>query len=389
MVFQNETIVHLFLKQIRTRIKKGLLLVVVLSLALIFQNCSDSGELVVDEFSSLTEVQDIKSEINDRVNREVRSSSGGDITRANLSCGINDVDPRDVADIDFDSLIENRMGAAAKSWSSNRSKAIKTFKLCSSLENSPYNLKTAITTDYGAPVWIVSDVDRVIHLTETLWIRRSHRVIDGRGANITIKDYGLQIKEVTDIIIHNIGIKYMKYPYSLCVDDLQDPSTCCVAGGDPDNDWPDGQDGINVRNADRVWIDHVVILGVPDEAISVTALQSPTGKNRTTISHSKILNRRNPVCADGLSEGHGIIIGCALSDNPNDNCLNTEVSVIRNYFEVDNRTPYIWGGAKAHAVNNRVEKPSDWFAGAKQAGRLYSGANWYNAATDTHPPKNI
>jgi pectate lyase len=66
------------------------------------------------------------------------------------------------------------------------------------------------TLRYGVsqeePLWIIFDKDMVINLKEELFMN-SHKTIDGRGQNIQIADGPcVTIRNVSNIIIHNIYI---------------------------------------------------------------------------------------------------------------------------------------------------------------------------------------
>ncbi|KAJ6724603.1 PECTATE LYASE 18-RELATED [Salix viminalis] len=141
------------------------------------------------------------------------------------------------------------------------------------------------TLRYGViqeePLWIIFDQDMVINLKEELVVN-SHKTIDGRGHNIQIADGPcITIRNVSNIIIHNIYIHG-------CV-----PGQSAMVRDSTKHYGPrsksDG-DGISIFAGRDVWIDHCTLANCHDGLIdAVVGSTSITVSNNYMFNHDEVM----------------------------------------------------------------------------------------------------
>ncbi|XP_022753041.1 putative pectate lyase 21 [Durio zibethinus] len=169
------------------------------------------------------------------------------------------------------------------------------------LQPTPGTLRHAATQE--EPLWIIFDHDMVISLREQLLIN-SDKTIDGRGYDIQIA-HGpcITLRNVSNIIIHNIYIHDCIPSGSTVWDPL--PQFAISGGSDGD--------GISIFASRDVWIDHCTLANCYDGLIDATY-----GSTSITISNNYMLHH-NEVMLMGHSDEF-------LDDK------NMQVTIAFNYF---------------------------------------------------------
>ena len=183
------------------------------------------------------------------------------------------------------------------------------------------------------PTWIVFDVSGSINLGSAIRLR-SNTTIDGRGQEITIRGYGLQLRRIENIVLHNLRFD---------------------SGTD---------DAIMVRdNTHHVWIDHVSLSGFGDGLIDIT-----NAATDVTVSWCEL-------------SGHDKVM--LISANPGDSQdVDIRVTLHLNYFhDTVQRHPRMrWG--RIHSFNNYITDWSSYGAGASQRCQFLSERNIYEASSN-------
>ncbi|KAK7374498.1 hypothetical protein VNO80_07928 [Phaseolus coccineus] len=157
-------------------------------------------------------------------------------------------------------------------------------------DDDPINPKPG-TLRFGViqkePLWIVFARSMIIKLNYELLIS-SDKTIDGRGANVVIKDgSGLTMQFVNNVIIHGLRIQNIK----------------SMPGGTIRDSWnhigvrtkADG-DAVSVFGSSNIWIDHLSLSDCEDGLVDV--IQGSTG---ITISNCH-MTKHNDVMLFGASD---------------------------------------------------------------------------------------
>jgi pectate lyase len=190
----------------------------------------------------------------------------------------------------------------------------------------------------AASLWITFDGPGVIELVDNIR-PLSNKTIDGRGTDVSVRNYGLEIIGQQNFVIHNVEFV-----------------------GDPDVDVPgDAGDAITLRQGTHtVWIDHCTFSSYTDGLIDVI-----DGATDVTISWSHFRNQDKVM-----------LLG---SENDPDAGPGMRVTLHHNWFDHTNsyHPRARWG--MVHTFNNLLDAWRYYGAGPTQDVRLYSEANIYLA----------
>jgi len=131
------------------------------------------------------------------------------------------------------------------------------------------------------PLWIIFQRDMVIQLKEQLFMN-SYKTIDGRGANVHIANRAcITVEHVTHIIIHGIHIH-----------DCKPAGNAMVRDSPGHYEWrsmSDG-DGISIRGASNIWVDHCSLSSCTDGLIDATLGSTAiTLSNNFMTHHDKVM----------------------------------------------------------------------------------------------------
>ncbi len=178
--------------------------------------------------------------------------------------------------------------------------------------------------------WVFFNVSGNINLKSPLEIK-SYTTIDGRGQEITIKNYGLVISKISNVVILNIKIR-------------------------------DGYDDAIkiINNAENIWIDSVELSNFKDGLIDITL-----GARDISISKSKF-------------EDHdkGMLIG---ADELDIGDKYIRVTLYENFFDsIGGRTPRLRYG-KVHMFNNYIYNWDFEAVTSQSLGEIYSENNIFEA----------
>ncbi|PNT58700.1 hypothetical protein POPTR_001G367800v4 [Populus trichocarpa] len=206
------------------------------------------------------------------------------------------------------------------------------------------------TLRYGViqeePLWIIFDKDMVINLKEELFMN-SHKTIDGRGQNIQIADGPcVTIRNVSNIIIHNIYIHG------------------CVPGGnvvvrDSTNHHglrgkSDG-DGISIFAARDVWIDHCTLANCRDGLIdAVFGSTSITISNNYMFNHNEVMLMGH---SDDFIDDKNMLVTIAFNFF-GENLVQRMPRCRHGYFHIVNNIYTGWekyaiGGSASPTINSK------------------------------------
>ncbi|XP_027358994.1 pectate lyase-like [Abrus precatorius] len=149
------------------------------------------------------------------------------------------------------------------------------------------------TLRYGVvlkgPVWIIFQRSMVITLKQELMVS-SDKTIDGRGANVQIRDgAGITLQFVSNVIIHGIRIKNILSKEGGMIKDSYNHIGLRTRS--------DG-DAISIFTASNLWIDHVSLSNCADGLIDVIQ-----GSTAITISNCH-MTKHNDVMLFGANDQH-------------------------------------------------------------------------------------
>ncbi|CAJ1946921.1 unnamed protein product [Sphenostylis stenocarpa] len=149
----------------------------------------------------------------------------------------------------------------------------------------PGTLRFAVTQQ--GPLWIIFAHSMIINLKQELLIS-SDKTIDGRGANVQIRDgAGLTIQYVNNVIIHGIRIKnIVPKEGGLIKDSYNHISLRTRSDGD----------AISIFGASNIWIDHISLSNSADGLVDVIQ-----GSTAITISNCH-MTKHNNVMLFGASD---------------------------------------------------------------------------------------
>ncbi|XP_054794827.1 pectate lyase-like [Prosopis cineraria] len=137
------------------------------------------------------------------------------------------------------------------------------------------------------PLWIIFSRSMVIKLKEELMVS-SDKTIDGRGANVQIRNGGgITLQFVNNVIIHNLRIRNIKPKAGGTIRDSVDHISVRTRS--------DG-DAIGLFGATNIWIDHISLANAEDGLIDVIM-----GSTGVTVSNCH-LTRHNDVMLFGGGE---------------------------------------------------------------------------------------
>jgi pectate lyase len=201
-------------------------------------------------------------------------------------------------------------------------------------DSGPGSLRAC--AEANGPRWIHFKVSGVIDLQSDIAVK-SYKTIDGRGAAITIRRYGVAIRGVEHVIIHNLR-------------------------------FDEGRDGvgdaISLKNhARHVWIDHVHLEEYGDGLLDITGACTDI-----TISWSRF-------------EDHDKVMIIGLMSSGADESV-IRVTLHHNRFSnTVQRHPRLQSG-RVHAFNNYLRKWSSYGMASCRGGQLYSERNIFEADAD-------
>jgi pectate lyase len=179
------------------------------------------------------------------------------------------------------------------------------------------SLEYALEDDNERFIVFSDDVDDPIILDRNI-VLTSNKVLDGRGHDITIKEYGFLILETHDIIVENIAFDE-GYKFT-----------------DPENDEISGPDAIGIsENSYNIFIDHCSFQDYGDGLVDIKK-----GSKDITVSWCKFTNHYK-ISLIGIHE---------------DITPETTVTFHHNYFSGTQRMPMVTGG-QVHMFNNFIH----WF----------------------------
>ncbi|MCB0338455.1 MAG: polysaccharide lyase family 1 protein [Bdellovibrionales bacterium] len=220
------------------------------------------------------------------------------------------------------SLLDKREGFAAFVTGGSGGK---TYRVTSLLDSGPGTLREAAESD--EPLWIFFDTDGVIALDAPIKIK-SNKTIDGRGSDITVKNYGFWVDSKQNVIIENIKIRDGVISESSSADALK-----------------------ILHKADLVWIDHVTTSNFADELVDIGMGTAPfLFPMRITISNSHFHDHDKTMLI-GSSPNH-------LND------AYIQLTLHHNYFDQTNqRNPRV-RFATVHMYNNYIKEWGGYGVGA-------------------------
>ncbi len=184
--------------------------------------------------------------------------------------------------------------------------------------------------------WIVFDVSGTISLSSPIQVA-SNTTIDGRGADVLIRNHGLYMIEKQNVIISHVSITRA------------------------------GDDGIQIRrpSTQDIWVNHVTINDVNDGYVDVTQ-----GASNVTVSWSRF----DP--SPSKDREKVMLIG---ADEPKYPEHLTNVTLHHNYFnDTQQRNPLIRAGY-VHSYNNYITEWGIFGVGVGSGGRLLSERNIYDS----------
>jgi len=182
-------------------------------------------------------------------------------------------------------------------------------------------------------LWIVFDLPGDIVLSDRILVE-SNKTIDGRGQNITITNYGMLIRDQSNIVIHNISF---------------------ARGGDPERDAL----AIHTDSHD-VWVDHCSFATFTDGLLDITQRATDVTVSWCTFeTHRKVM-----------------LIGA--SDGATDDEV-IRVTLHHNYFhDARERHPRLRYG-RVHAFNNYIARWENYGIRAALTGQIFVENNIFEA----------
>lgn len=205
-----------------------------------------------------------------------------------------------------------------------------------------------VCAESSSPKWIRFSVSGVINLSSKIFIK-SNKTIDGRGADITIRNYGLRTAGnstdgwLENVIIHNIKMA----------------------------DTPSTEQMLSINKYSRkIWVDHVSLTGAGDESIFIgnTGTSSPSA-TAVTISWCKFTDASKSLLI-GASPLH-------VRD------VETTVTVHHNFYnQTGERHPLI-RHAKVHTFNNYMHNWTWQASSSSQFAQLASESNIFETGAST------
>jgi pectate lyase len=200
---------------------------------------------------------------------------------------------------------------------------------------------------------------------DTLWIRfwvsgeielkspidvASNKTIDGRGADVTLSNWGLILSRVSNVIVANLRFR---------------------------NGRGTSTDAIGVREESHdIWIDHCDFADYGDGLVDITS-----GGTNVTVSWSKFSNQNKVMLINGQADdGHTVE-------------YSPHVTLHHNLFEnTYQRNPRALHGL-VHAFNNYLRNWGGYGMRSSEGGQLFSQSNVFDAGPDerallTQPGRN-
>lgn len=160
------------------------------------------------------------------------------------------------------------------------------YVVTDSSDNDMVNPKPG-TLRYGVvqkgPLWIIFQRNMVITLNQELLVS-SDKTIDGRGANVQIRDgAGITMQFVNNVIIHGLRIKNVKSkPGGMMRDSWNHVGTRTRSDGD----------AISIFGSSNIWVDHISMSDCEDGLVDVIQ-----GSTAVTISNCH-MTKHNDVSED-------------------------------------------------------------------------------------------
>ena len=183
--------------------------------------------------------------------------------------------------------------------------------------------------------WIVFNVSGEINLNSPI-LGKSDKTLDGRGADITIRNYGINLVRVSNVVILNVKIR-----------DGYDDAIKIISG------------------SNNIWIDSVTLSNFKDGLIDITERSG-----NVTISRSRFENHSKGMLfgADERHRGDTVI----------------RVTLYENFFDsVEGRTPRLRYG-QVHMFNNYIYNWGFEGVTSQSFGEIYSEYNIFHAGRNVN-----
>jgi len=260
------------------------------------------------------------------------SDSGGLTTSATRTVNVVDADV--TAERPWEALTTRAQGFAKGVTGGAGGSVVVVTNLA---DSGPGSLRDALSQ--SGRTWIRFDVSGEISLSEKIRVL-DDTTIDGRGANITIRGYGLRAN-ARNVIVHNLKF----------------------------TDIVDKQDAIDINHSSlRVWIDHVTFTGWGgDEQLAVWAGNpDKPGPSEITVSWCRF-----------TGNNRSLLIGADIG-----NFAGRDISVTmhNNYFDgIEQRAPRL-RYARVHSFNNYFRHWGGYASASSQDAKFLSENNVYEAA---------
>jgi pectate lyase len=188
------------------------------------------------------------------------------------------------------------------------------------------------------PLWIVFDQDVISITLERDIVPMSNKTIDGRGRHVTIRNHGLDIANVQNLII--VGLEFVGQ-----LDDSDDHLKDAITIG---------------QGAHTIWIDHCSFSSYEDGLIDVI-----NGATDITISWSHFFDHDK-----------AMLFGNDIDDIA---AQNMRVTLHHNWFDgTYTYNPRIRFG-QVHMFNNLLDSWGDYGVAASHRSKLLSEGNIYRA----------
>jgi pectate lyase len=202
-------------------------------------------------------------------------------------------------------------------------------------DSGPGSLRAGAEAE--GPRWIVFDVEGVIDLDTPISVG-AHVTIDGRGADITIRNHGLHVHGVEDVIIENLAIE---------------------------DGVDEGGDAISIVGSSPVWVDHCSLYRFGDGLLDLKRAQ-PGQTMLITVSWTRFQDH-SKVMIIGLQDQHA----------PDDD--NIHVTLLRDFYnETVQRHPRLAQGW-CHMINSVVRHWESYVAASTQGARLLLEGSFFAA----------
>ncbi len=250
-------------------------------------------------------------------------------------------------------LILDDMTGFAKAWGVTGGKGGTVVTVTNSNASGAGSLKQALL-DASGPTWIkfTASSTWIITLTGLANISTNDITIDGRGADITIDDYGIQARQnAASPSLSNYVLTHLKFTSSLGT-------------------------GLGfVNNVEGIWTNKCTF----------TSSGGQTSYKQTTIAGDTYPPARDATLSYcKFSGGFGALLGASATQ-----AVDTDITctIEHTFFDgVNERCPLLRYG-KAHIYNSYIYNWQTTAASASQDGQMYSEGNVYEDGANTDAGK--